>query len=273
MPFLTVTRENGVVVATMSEPSTKNAITDNSAVDEFDALCQEIENNPEDKVLIITGNGKVFSSGGNISTMYRCMSSTMPAFEIVEDYRNGIQRLPLLLRALSVPTIAAVNGPAIGAGCDLTCMCDVRIASTEATFAESFIHFGIVPGDGGAWFLPRIVGTAKAAEMSFTGDGISAAEALGIGLVSKVVPPGELMAAVKELAARMARHGSAALRLTKRLLRQSEEQDLKALLDMSASYQSMLHKTNEHRMAVADYEERRANTKLNREKNGRSRCS
>ena len=263
MPFLTITREAGVVLATMSEPSTRNAITDNSAVQEFDALCQDIERNPEDKVLIITGSGKVFSSGGNIATMHRCMAPTMSAIDIIEDYRNGIQRLPLLLQALSVPTIAAVNGPAIGAGCDLSCMCDVRIASTEASFAESFIHFGIVPGDGGAWFLPRIVGAAKAAEMSLTGDSVTAAQALAMGLVSQLVAPDELLPTAQALAARMARHGSAALRLSKRLLRQSEVQDLKSLLEMSASYQSMLHKTPEHHEAVARYEERRARAKLN----------
>jgi enoyl-CoA hydratase/carnithine racemase len=162
MAFLTIERAAGVVTATMSEPATRNAITDNSAVDEFAELCAEVNANPADKVVIVTGAGSVFSSGGNIRTMHRCMDPAMSCEAIVADYAAGIQRLPQLLTGLAVPTIAAVNGPALGAGCDLACMCDIRIAADTATFAESFIHFGIVPDDGGAWLLPRIVGPSRA---------------------------------------------------------------------------------------------------------------
>ena len=101
------------------------------------------------------------------------------------NYKRGIQRLPLAFAALEVPVIAAVNGPAIGAGCDLTCMCDLRIAGESARFAESFVKIGLVSGDGGAWLLPRVVGWSKAAEMALTGDMIDAAEALACGLVSQ----------------------------------------------------------------------------------------
>src|SRR5690606_28523937 len=103
-------------------------------------------------------------------------------------YKDGIQQLPLLFEALEVPVIAAVNGAAIGAGCDLTCMCDIRIASEHARFSESFVNLGIVPGDGGAWLLPRIVGFAKATEIAFTGEMLNAEQALACGLVSRVVP-------------------------------------------------------------------------------------
>ena len=112
---------------------------------------------------------------------------------IREEYRNGIQRLPKALYNLDVPVIAAVNGPAVGAGLDLSCMCDMRIASEKATFAESFVKVGIVPGDGGAWLLPRVVGMSKASEMAFTGDALDAQEALACGLVSRVVPHERLM--------------------------------------------------------------------------------
>ena len=163
MSFLTVERAGGIVTLTMSEPATRNAITDNSAVEEFATACAEINANLADKVVIITGAGPAFSSGGNISTMHRCMDPAMPCEAIIADYAGGIQRLPPIIIGLEVPTIAAVNGPALGAGCDLACMCDIRIAADAATFAESFIHFGIVPGDGGAWLLPRIVGASNAA--------------------------------------------------------------------------------------------------------------
>ncbi|RZJ16187.1 MAG: enoyl-CoA hydratase, partial [Haliea sp.] len=165
-------------------------------------------------------------------------------------YRNGIQRIPLALQALEVPTIAAVNGPAIGAGCDLATMCDIRIAADIATFAESFIKVGLVPGDGGAWLLPRAVGMSRACEMAFTGDAIDARQALDYGLVSRVVPPDELMAAANELAARIARNPSQALRMTKRLLREGQHTRLDTLLEMSASFQALAHWTSQHEEAV-----------------------
>src|SRR3546814_15200222 len=113
------------------------------------------------------------------------LNDPMPA-NTRRNYRNGIQRLPLLFEAIEVPVIAAVNGPAIGAGCDLACMCDIRIAGESAKFAESFVKLGIVPGDGGAWLLPRVVGFSKACEMAFTGDMLDTAQALACGLVSQV---------------------------------------------------------------------------------------
>jgi enoyl-CoA hydratase/carnithine racemase len=258
MAFLTVERDGGIVTLTMSEPGTRNAITDNSAVDEFAEVCAEINASPADRVVIITGAGPVFSSGGNIKTMHRGMDPAMSCGAMIADYAAGIQRLPVLLTALEVPTIAAVNGPALGAGCDLACMCDIRIAAETATFAESFIHFGIIPGDGGAWLLPRIVGASKAAEMSFTGDSISAHEALAIGLVSRVVPTEALLQETRALAGRIAARSGPALRLTKKLLRESPRQSLESLLTMSAAYQSILHKTPEHRAAVEAFEARRA---------------
>jgi len=123
----------------------------------------------------------------------------------------------LALHHLEVPVIAAINGPAIGAGLDLACMCDIRIASETAVFAESFVKLGIIPGDGGAWFLQRIVGLSKAAEMTFTGEPISAADALACGLVSRVVPAAELMDAAFVLAGQIAANPGHQLRMAKRL--------------------------------------------------------
>ena len=257
MSFLTIERDGGVVTMTMAEAHTRNAITDNSAVDEFVDACREINADPALKVVIITGAGTVFSSGGNISTMHRCMDPAMASEAVVADYQQGIQRLPLAITALDVPTIAAVNGAAIGAGCDLACMCDIRIASDTATFAESFIHFGIVPGDGGAWLLPRLVGASTAALMSFTGDAMTAQQALDAGLVSKVVGAGALLGEVRSLADRIAARSGPALRFTKKLLRESPRQSLEALLAMSAAYQSILHKTPEHRAAVEAFDAHR----------------
>ena len=140
---------------------------------------------------------------------------------------------------LDVPIIAAVNGPAIGAGLDLACMCDMRIAAESARFAESFVKLGIIPGDGGAWLLPRVVGFSKACEMAFTGDMVKSVEALACGLVSKVVPDGELMPAARALAERIAANPPHAVRMTKRLIRGGRDISLAALLELSAAMQSL----------------------------------
>ena len=256
-PFLLYEQQQSVVTLTMNEPQTRNALTGNSAVDEFVAACQRINADASVRVVIVTGSGPVFSAGGIVKDMRRFFEQDIDPVHIRQEYRNGIQRLPLALYNLEVPTIAAVNGPAIGAGCDLTCMCDIRIASETATFAESFVKVGIIPGDGGAWLLPRVVGLSKAAEMSFTGDALSAAEALECGLVSRVVPPGELLAAANDLAQRIAANPGGALRMTKRLLREGQTARLESLLEMSAGFQALAHKTPQHKEAVLAFIEKR----------------
>ena len=255
--FLLYEQQGAIVTLTMNEPQTRNALTGNSAVDEFVAACQRINADRSVRVVIITGAGPVFSAGGNVKDMRRFFEQDIDPVRIREEYRNGIQRLPLALYNLEVPTIAAVNGAAIGAGCDLTCMCDIRIASESASFAESFVKVGIIPGDGGAWLLPRVVGLSKAAEMSFTGDALSAAEALECGLASRVVAPANLLAAANELAQRIAANPGSALRMTKRLLREGQHARLESLLEMSAGFQALAHKTPQHKEAVMAFIEKR----------------
>ena len=181
--FLKTQRDGAIQILTMSQPETRNALTGNTAVDELVEACSAIRLDTSIRVVVLTAEGPVFSSGGNVKDMLRFQNQKLLPETIREEYRNGIQRLPRALYNLDVPVICAINGPAIGAGLDLTCMCDIRIASEKATFAESFVKVGIVPGDGGAWLLPRAVGMSKAAEMAFTGDSLDAQEALACGLV------------------------------------------------------------------------------------------
>jgi len=255
--FLIYEQDGGIVTLTMNQPETRNPLTGNSAVPEFLAACERIAADQTVKVVILTGAGSAFCSGGNVKDMQRYSRDAMAPMPIRDEYRRGIQRLPLALYNLEVPTIAAVNGAAIGAGCDLACMCDVRIAAEGAKFAESFVKLGIVPGDGGAWLLPRAVGMSKAAEMSFTGDAIDADEALACGLVSRVVPAAELMTAAHALAQRIATNPGPALRLTKRLLREGQHVTLDTLLELSAAFQAMAHKTAQHEEAVVAFVEKR----------------
>lgn len=257
MSFLNIARDGAIWTLTMNQPETRNALTGNTAVEEFVQVCDEIRRDASVKAVILTGAGPIFSSGGNVKDMQRFFDDALTPDAIREEYRQGIQRIPRALTQLDVPVICAVNGPDIGAGLDLTCMCDIRIASETATFAESFVRVGIVPGDGGAWLLPRAVGRAKAAEMAFTGEAIDAQQALACGLVSRVVPADQLLPTARALADKIAANPGAVMRMTKRLLREGEHSTLESLLELSAGYQALAHKTADHREAVMAFVEKR----------------
>lgn len=248
--FLLYEQDGPIVTLTMNQPEVRNALTGNTAVAELEAACRRIEEDHSVSVVILTGTGTVFSSGGNINEMKRQLNGEILPTALRHEYREGIQRVPKALYDLEVPTIAAVNGPAIGAGCDLACMCDIRIAADNARFAESFVKLGIIPGDGGAWLLPRTIGMSRAAELTFTGDTISAQQALEWGLVSRIVPGDQLMQTARELAQRIAANSGPALRMSKRLLREGQHTRLDTLLEMSAGFQAIAHRTREHTESV-----------------------
>jgi len=252
--FVLFERDDAVVTLTLNRPEERNALSTQAQWDEIVACCERVRTDPAVKVVILTGAGTAFSAGGNVKDMRdkKGISAGNP-YAIMRGYQNGIQRIPLALYDLDVPTIAAVNGPAIGAGCDLACMCDIRIASEKARFAESFVKLGIIPGDGGAWLVQRVIGYARAAELTFTGDTIDAQTALSIGLVTRVVAPDALMDAARELAARIAVNSGPALRMTKRLLRQAQTGRLDETLELSATMQALAHHTPEHDASVAAF--------------------
>lgn len=255
--FLKIERHGAVVIWTMNQPDSRNVLTGNSAVEEIVDACSNVARDSSVRAVILTGADPAFSAGGNLRDMLRYQNEPPPPETVREEYRNGIQRIPRALYNLDVPTIAAVNGPAIGAGLDLATMCDIRIASDRARFAESFVKVGLVAGDGGAWLLPRVVGISKACELTFTGDPIGADEALACGLVSRVVPHAELLEQAMALAGRIACNPGAVMRMTKRLLREAGSGSLDTLLELSASYQAHAHQTEEHFEAVNAFLERR----------------
>jgi enoyl-CoA hydratase/carnithine racemase len=263
MTELLITQQDGpILTITLNQPERRNPISENSVVD---ALCAAFEAADRDinvRCVILTGAGTAFSSGGDLKQM-KAGTGGLKADNSVQTRRNykyGIQRLPLMFQALEVPVVAAVNGAAIGAGCDLACMCDVRIAGQSAKFAESFVKLGIIPGDGGAWLLPRIIGFSKATELALTGDMIDASEALAIGLVSRVVPDAELMGAARMIAGKIAANPPHAVRMTKRLLREGQMTDLKNSLEMAAAMQSLAHATSDNEEAINAFIEKRAPT-------------
>ena len=248
------TQSEGIVTLTLNLPEQRNPISDPEVIEALLAALARLEADPEARVAILTGAGPGFSSGGNVKKMGAAggLNDPLPV-RTRRNYRYGIQRVPLAFEALEVPVIAAVNGPAIGAGCDLACMCDIRIASEAAWFAESFVKLGIIAGDGGAWLLPRVVGFSKACEMALTGDPVKAEEALACGLVSRVVPADRLMEEAMGIARRIAANPTHAVRMTKRLLWAGRSTRLDQSLEMAAAMQALAHATADHREAVAAF--------------------
>ncbi|WP_373086479.1 crotonase/enoyl-CoA hydratase family protein [Sneathiella sp.] len=251
-------QDEGIVTLTINRPEERNALSDDIIFDAFLGAANRINKDNTVRCVILTGAGKAFSAGGNVKNMRdkEGLFAGSPT-EIRESYRQGIQKIPLAFYNLDVPTIAAVNGAAVGAGFDLACMCDMRIAASSARFAESFVRLGIIPGDGGAWFLPRTISRSRAAEMTFTGEMIDAETALEWGLVSRVVPNEELMDAARDLAKRIAVNPPHSLRMAKKLMREGEHMRLDSLLEMSAAFQALSHHTKDHAEAIEAFFEKR----------------
>lgn len=257
-PFLQIERDGGIVTVRMNHPETRNALTTPEQIQEFVDLCADIRRDKSVRVMVLTGNGSAFCAGGNVKDMHeRGGIFAGSPYELRNTYRDGIQRIPLAIYELDIPVIAAVNGPAIGAGLDLACMCDIRLAAPKAIFAESFVRLGIVPGDGGAWLLPRIIGIPKASLMAFSGEAIDAAKALEWGLVEQVCTHETLQSEAQALARKIASNPGHALRLTKRLLREGQHMRLDSLLELSAAYQALAHHTEDHQEAVAAFVDKR----------------
>jgi enoyl-CoA hydratase/carnithine racemase len=254
----TLELNNRIAVLTLQRDDVRNALTGTRLVEDIVDTVTWADQTPEVSVLVITGAGSAFCAGGNIKEMKdKTGTFSGSVIEIQDQYRRGIQRMPLALHRAEVPIIAAVNGPAIGAGFDLACLCDLRLGSSKALFGETFINLGIVPGDGGAWFLQRLLGYQRAADLAFTGRLVKAEEALALGILLEVVAPEALLPRTMELAAEIAAKPPQAVRLTKRMLKLAQRQELPDFLDLCASFQGMAHHTQDHAEAVAAFLEKR----------------
>ncbi len=250
-------QQGRIVHLLLNRPDTRNALS----ADVIDELVSGLNRANDDagvSCVIISGAGKGFSSGGNLDEI-KAMTTTqnMSDAELKAWYTEGIQKIPLTIQSVDVVTIAAVHGHAIGAGCDLTAMCDLRVAADTASFAESFLRVGLIPGDGGAWFLPRVVGLARAKEMLFTANPVKADKALDWGLVSEVVSEDKLIATAMTMAENIANLPPQALRKAKQLIRKSETLPLAESLDMAAAMQAQLQQLNDHHEAIDSIREKR----------------
>ncbi len=260
--IITIEKHTNIAIITLNSPETRNALASDMCAALVDAL-KQADNDANISCIILAAAGKSFCAGGNIKEI-RAMTADqkMTPLQIEHWYKEGIQRIPLTMAEISVPVIAAVNGHAIGAGNDLATMCDIRIAAEDAIFAESFLRVGIIPGDGGAWLLPRIIGTARANHMLFTGEFIDAQKAYDYGLISEVVAGDKLMERAMEIAQQVASFPPMAIRKTKELMRSAASATLKENLDTAAIYQGVLQQMDDHREAIdAILEKRKPNFK------------
>jgi 2-(1,2-epoxy-1,2-dihydrophenyl)acetyl-CoA isomerase len=213
--------KDGVATLTLNRPERLNALGDTLREDLQDAVTRAADD-PEVRVLVVTGAGKGFCSGGDVKAMNERRESRAER-PLMDKVAPGRDQTVLALRNAPKPVIAAVNGAAAGAGMNLALCCDIRLASTAAKFAQAFVRRGLHPDWGGTYFLPRVVGTAKACELIFTGEVIDAQEALRLGIVSAVYAPEELMPAALALARKIADGPPVAIRLAKRAIYHSLE--------------------------------------------------
>lgn len=257
LPMLKIEKTDYVLWLTLNNPSTSNSIT-YEMIDSLVSTLQKAERDNSVRTVVIMGEGKNFSSGGDLKNM---MSKTEmfagESNELRQRYEQGIQQMSRAMEAFSKPVIAMVNGAAAGAGCDLACMCDIRIGSQHAKFLESFVKIGLVPGDGGSFFLQRVVGYAKAMELTLTGRDVKAEEALQIGLLNQVVDAENLKVTATEWAQRIAALPAAAVQMSKKAVKISYLNDLNVSLDLLAAYQGISQRTQDHFEALAAINENR----------------
>lgn len=247
---LLVEKINHSLWITLNRPEASNAYSEYMVKGLVDVLKHADQDNGI-RVMIITGAGKNFCAGGDIKAMRgKTGMFAGGSNELRETYQSGIQQIPLTISQLKTPVIAMVNGAAVGAGCDLAAMCDLRIASKNAVFAETFAKVGLVPGDGGGFFLTRLIGFGKAMEMFLTCRNVSAEEALSIGLVNQVVLPEELKSKTQELADHLASLPPIALQMTKKAVTHAYQHDLNSHLELMAAYQGITQRSSDHFKAL-----------------------
>lgn len=249
----------GVATITLNKPERLNAFDDQMLREWHDAI-SAADRDPEVRVVVITGAGRGFCSGMNVSDEAGGRGVLRSQATIAtrrQSLRNSVHPIPRALIQLEKPYIAAVNGAAAGAGMDMASMADIRFASTSAKFGMTYVRMGLIPGDGGCYTLPRIVGTAKALELIWSGELISAQQALEIGYVSAVYEPEELMPRTLEFAARIAKGPATAIQLSKKLVYRSQSISFDEHLDMAQLAMTVAQSTEDAKEGPLAFVEKR----------------
>lgn len=244
---------DGIATLTLNRPDQLNAF-DLPMIEAWRAALESAETDERVKVIVVTGAGRAFCAGGDFEEMAKF--SEMDSLERKNFLYRNVHRIPLALERMEKPVIAAINGAARGAGLDMALMCDIRLMSQSATLAETYINIGLMAGDAGSWFLPRLIGTARALELFWTGRVVGAEEAERIGMINRAVPDAELLNATYDLARTIASKPQQAVRFFRRAVYQSQTMALATHLDMVSSHMSVLEDTPEHRAGIAAFRER-----------------
>ena len=256
--MITLEKKGPIAILTLNRPDAMNALGEPGDGEAVRDVCAQINADKSLRCAILTGAGKGFSAGGNVKAMRdRVGSFAGSPAEVRDNYKNGVHMIVRALYNLEIPLIAAVNGAAVGLGCDVACMADIRISSDNAKYGVTFLKLGLIPGDGGAWLLPRVIGMSRACELLFTGNLIDAKTAQEWGLVSKVVPGDQLMTEAMALATSIAKQPSQSLRVAKQLLRHGTQANYDTIMEMSAAAQGLMHHTKDHEEGVAAILEKR----------------
>lgn len=254
-----IVKNNHELWITLNNPEQMNAIT-LEMVESLTSVLYHADFDSQIRVAIITGAGKAFCAGGDIKAMEN--KSGMFAGESNElrmRYEHGIQKIPECIEKISLPVIAMVNGAAIGAGCDLAMMCDLRVGNGQSKFAETFSKLGLVPGDGGTFFLQRVVGFSKAMDMFLTAKMISGRAAFDFGLLNYISDnDDQLMEMTASIAHQISSNAPMALKMTKMAMKASYLNDLRTSLNMLSSFQGITQRSHDHFEALSAFKEKRA---------------
>lgn len=257
MPDLIYEVKDHLARITMNRPDHLNCFSE-EMIHLWTSALEDIRERDDIYAVLLSGNGKAFCAGGDV----KAMAAGDGFFESHDDITStalarknslwkGIQRIPLILEEIDKPVIAKIHGAAVGAGLDMALMCDVRIASDNATLSESYFNAGIVPGDGGAYFLPRLVGRDKALDMFWTARVLKGEEAKHLGLVTHTVPADQLDEYVEDYMQKLLEAPQQAMRLTKRAIYQSEQSTLRSSLDMVSSFMGIVTELDDYRTRTA----------------------
>ena len=239
----------------LNRPKARNALN-TAIVSELGDAVEEVARDSQIKALILTGSGDTFSSGGDVDLLLKDLCNK-PSPEIREALKKFYGRGAVALRSLEIPVIGAINGPALGAGFDLSLHCDMRIASETAKFGSIWVRISTIPALGGMFLLPRIIGLARASEMMMTGDVIDAHEAYRIGLVNKVVPAEKLQETALELAQRLATGATAAIAIVKNGINRGLDGTLMGEIDYAIYMQSLCLKLEDCREGILAFKQKR----------------
>lgn len=253
--YLLYDTKDTIVTLTLNRPERLNALGDTLREELYDAILRASDN-PEVRVIVLTGAGRGFCAGGDMKAAHEAQEGGQER-ALLERVAPIRDKVVLAMRDSPKPLIAAVNGPAAGAGMNLALACDLRLASTAARFGQTFVKRGLHVDWGGTYFLPRLVGMAKACELIFTGEMISAEEAYALGLLNKLVPPEQLMPATYALAQQIAAGPPIAIRLAKRALYHNQDVTLRAALEFETFAQNVCRETEDAREGVRAFVEKR----------------